>query len=96
MNIKVAIAEDIDEIRNGLQLIINSTQGFECGCTCRNGGEALEKIPAYVPDVVLMDINMPGMSGIEVVRRLKPLLPASQFLMCTVYEEDEHVFESLF
>lgn len=95
MPIKVAIAEDIDEIRNGLQLIINNTGGFECGCTCCNGSEALEKIPGYLPDVVLMDINMPGMTGIEVVRRLKPLLPATQFLMCTVYEEDEHVFESL-
>lgn len=95
MPIKIAIAEDIDEIRGGLQLIINNTAGFECNCLCKNGIEALEKIPAYVPDVVLMDINMPGLNGIEVVKRLKPQLPSTQFVMCTVYEEDEHVFESL-
>jgi DNA-binding NarL/FixJ family response regulator len=95
MTIKVAIAEDIDDIRNGLHLIINSTEGFECNCTCRNGNEALDQIPAYKPDVVLMDINMPGINGVEAVRILKPKLPGTQFMMCTVYEEDEHVFESL-
>lgn len=93
--IKVAIAEDIDDIRNGLQLIINATPGYECGCVCRNGEEAVSNIPAYQPDVVLMDINMPGINGVEAVRRLKPKLPATQFIMCTVYEEDEHVFDSL-
>lgn len=95
MPIKVAIAEDIPEIRTGLQLIINSTTGYECGCVCRDGREALEKIPAYEPDVVLMDINMPGVNGVEAVRLLKPKMPGAQFIMCTVYEEDEHVFDSL-
>ena len=95
MNIKVAIAEDIDDIRNGLHLIINSTEGYECGCVCRNGNEALEMMPSYQPDVVLMDINMPGINGVEVVRSLKTKMPATQFMMCTVYEEDEHVFDSL-
>ena len=95
MVIKVAIAEDIDDIRNGLHLIINNTDGFVCDCICKNGIEAIEKIPVYKPDVVLMDINMPGANGVEAVKKLKPQLPATQFLMCTVYEEDEHVFESL-
>lgn len=95
MAIKVAIAEDIDDIRNGLHLIINNTEGFECGCVCRNGHEAIDKMPAYQPDVVLMDINMPGINGVDAVRTLKPKLPSTQFMMCTVYEEDEHVFESL-
>lgn len=95
MSIKVAIAEDIDDIRIGLCLIINSTAGYECNCTCKNGNEAIEKIPAYQPDVVLMDINMPGINGVEAVRMLKQKLPSTQFMMCTVYEEDEHVFESL-
>ncbi len=95
MIIKVAIAEDIDDIRNGLHLIINSTEGFSCDCICRNGNEAVEKMPAYLPDVVLMDINMPGINGVEAVRILKQKLPSTQFMMCTVYEEDEHVFESL-
>lgn len=95
MSIKVAIAEDIDDIRNGLQLIINATEGFECACVCSNGNEALVNLIAYHPDVVLMDINMPGVNGVEVVQRLKPKMPNTQFLMCTVYEEDEHIFESL-
>ncbi|MFN8291512.1 MAG: response regulator transcription factor [Chitinophagaceae bacterium] len=95
MPIKVAIAEDIDDIRDGLRLIINNTDGFECGCVCKNGQEALEKIQDYQPDVVLMDINMPGINGVEAVRQLKPKMPSTQFMMCTVYEEDEHVFESL-
>lgn len=95
MNIRIAIAEDVDEIRTGLQLIINGTAGYACDCVCRNGDEALRLIPAYAPDVVLMDINMPGTNGVEAVRLLKQQLPATQFMMCTVYEEDEHVFESL-
>lgn len=95
MAIKVAIAEDIDDIRNGLHLIINNTDGFECNCVCSNGNEAIEKIPACQPDVVLMDINMPGINGVEAVRILKSKLPTTQFMMCTVYDEDEHVFESL-
>ena len=95
MNIKVAIAEDIEDIRNGLFQIISNTEGFECGCTCKDGNEALEKLPAYQADVVLMDINMPGVIGVEVVRLLKPKMPDTQFMMCTIYEEDEHIFESL-
>lgn len=95
MAIKVAIAEDIDDIRNGLVLIINNTDGFECGCACRNGSEALDQMPTYKPDVVLMDINMPGINGVEAVKALKLKLPQTQFMMCTVYDEDEHVFESL-
>lgn len=95
MNIKVAIAEDIDDIRNGLQLIINSTDGYECNCICANGKEAIENIPAYQPHVVLMDINMPYINGVEAVQILKEKIPSTQFLMCTVYDEDEHIFESL-
>lgn len=95
MPVKIAIAEDIDDIRNGLHLIINNTDGYECNCVCKNGQEAVDKIPAYKPDVVLMDINMPFINGVEAVRILKAKLPATQFMMCTVYDEDEHVFESL-
>ncbi len=95
MPVKIAIAEDIDDIRNGLHLIINNTDGYECNCVCKNGQEAVDKIPGYKPDVVLMDINMPVVNGVEAVRILKTKLPATQFMMCTVYDEDEHVFESL-
>ncbi|MBS1584014.1 MAG: response regulator transcription factor [Bacteroidetes bacterium] len=93
--IKVAIAEDVEDIRSGLHLIISSTEGFVCDCVCKNGSEALDMIPVYKPHVVLMDINMPYINGVEVVRRLKPQLPDTQFMMCTVYDEDEHVFDSL-
>jgi DNA-binding NarL/FixJ family response regulator len=57
--------------------------------------EALAALPVQKPDVVLMDINLPGMSGVECVRRLKPLCPDTQFIMSTVYEDDENIFESL-
>jgi DNA-binding NarL/FixJ family response regulator len=95
MNIRVAIVEDTKDIREGLALLIDASDGFECVDNCRDGEMALEKLPLSKPDVVLMDINMPGISGVECVRRLKQDLPATQFLMCTVYEEDEHIFNSL-
>ncbi len=95
MPIKIAIVEDIDDIRTGLQLILNMTEGYECNCLCSNGKEAVAKIPAYQPDVVLMDIHMPVMNGIEAVRILKKKLPQTQFMMCTVYDEDEFIFDSL-
>lgn len=95
MIIKVAIVEDTDDIRKGLAELINSDSDFECVETYRNGQDALEHLPALKPDVVLMDINMPGMSGIECVRKLKPLMPATQFVMSTIYEDDDSIFESL-
>lgn len=95
MNIRVAIVEDTKDIREGLELLINASPGFQCTAAFENAEAALEKLPADAPDVVLMDINLPGMSGPECVKKLKPLCPQTQFLMCTVYEEDEHIFESL-
>ena len=93
MNIKVAIAEDIDDIRNGLHLIVNSTAGYTCDCICKNGHEALEKIPGYQPDVVLMDLGLPGMNGIKGTRRLKERFPQVVLLAHTVYEDDERIFK---
>jgi DNA-binding NarL/FixJ family response regulator len=95
MNIKVAIVEDTEDIRKGLTHLINAYPDFECGLACANASEALELLPKYKPDVVLMDINMPGMNGIECIKILKPQFPAIQFLMATVYEGDEMIFESL-
>ena len=95
MNIRVAIVEDTKDIREGLALLVDASEGYECVDICPDGETALEKLPLSKPDVVLMDINMPGISGVECVQRLKALLPATQFLMCTVYEEDEHIFNSL-
>ena len=93
--IKVVIVEDIKEIREGLQLLINSNKAFSCPTTYSNAEEALSSIPASLPDVVLMDIHLPGINGIEAVRGLKAKYPGIQFIMSTVYEDDENIFESL-
>jgi DNA-binding NarL/FixJ family response regulator len=95
MSIRVAIVEDTKDIREGLALLINASEGFVCTHICPDAEDALVKLPGDPPDVVLMDINLPGMSGPECVKKLKPICPDTQFLMCTVYEEDEHIFESL-
>lgn len=93
--IKVVIIEDIREIREGLQMLINGSDGFMCACTFATAEEALLHLPDINPDVALMDINLPGMNGIEAVRKLKPLCETTQFIMSTVYEDDESIFESL-
>lgn len=93
--ITVAIIEDIKEIKEGLALLIGSSDGFTCVKTFSSGEEALAGLPGSCPDVVLMDIHLPGISGIEAVRLLKTKCPSTQFIMSTVYEDDENIFESL-
>jgi DNA-binding NarL/FixJ family response regulator len=93
--IRVIIVEDDKEMREGLELIVQSNPVLECIATCSSGEEALESIPANIPDIVLMDIHLPGISGIECVKKLKPFLAFTQFMMCTVYEDNEKVFDSL-
>lgn len=93
--IRVVIIEDIKEIRDGLQMLIDGSDGFICAQTFANGEEAIEKLPFISPDVALVDINLPGINGIEVVRRLKTRCIQTQFIMSTVYEDDESIFESL-
>jgi len=95
MAIKVSIIEDDDWIRKTLASRIKQAEGFTCVGAYRNGEEALQQLPAQAPDVVLMDINLPKMNGIECVRQLKGLLPPTQFLMLTVYEDSEKIFNSL-
>ncbi len=95
MDIKVSIVEDNDKIRNGLAMLINGSEGFRCISAFLNAEDALKKIPSEQPDVVLMDINLPGMSGIECVEKLKEILPELQIMMLTVYEENDQVFNSL-
>jgi DNA-binding NarL/FixJ family response regulator len=95
MAIKVSIIEDDDWIRENLATQISRTPGLQLVRTCRDGEEALEILPKDTPDVVLMDINLPKLNGIECVRRLKALLPAVQILMLTVYEDSEKIFRSL-
>lgn len=94
-NINVAVVEDTEEIRTSLELLINAEPGFECRYTFSDGSGAVKKLPSIKPDVVLMDIHMPGMSGIECVRQLKPILADTQFLMFTVYQDDDNIYEAL-
>lgn len=93
--ITVAIVEDIREIKEGLELLIDSDEGFSCIKTFSSGEEAVKGLPGLCPDVVLMDINLPGINGIDAVRKLKGQCPDTQFIMSTVYEDDESIFESL-
>ena len=95
MCIKVSIVEDDALAREILAELLEGTPGFKCVGQHGTVEHALESLPAEKPSVILMDINLPGMSGIEGVRRLKPLLPETQFLMLTVYEDADHVFDAL-
>lgn len=93
--ISVSIVEDDAPVRKILAGWIESAEGFECRSEHRSGETALTNLPQHNPDIVLMDINLPGMSGIECVRRLKPMLSKTQFLMLTVYEDSDHILDAL-
>ncbi|MDN5200897.1 response regulator transcription factor [Fulvivirgaceae bacterium BMA10] len=93
--INVAIVEDDREIRQTLALIIDGTPGFSCKNTFEDCESAIETLPEIVPDVVLMDINLPGMTGIEGIRILKERLSHIDFIMLTIQEDDESIFDSL-
>lgn len=93
--IEVVIIEDIKEIREGLQMLIAGSDGFSCKKTFANAEHAIKELPSLAPDVVLMDIHLPGINGIEAVKKLKTLCGGTQFIMSTVYEDDENIFESL-
>ena len=95
MSITVSIVEDDTPAREILAEWIRVAPGFKCVGQHGTVEHALECLPAEKPSVVLMDINLPGLSGIEGVRRLKPMLPDTQFLMLTVYEDADHIFEAL-
>ncbi len=94
-DIKVAIIEDLRDIREGLAMIIKFTPGFSCTASFRSMEEALERIPIEPPDIALVDIGLPGMSGIEGIRLLKERLPNMLLLMLTVYDDDEMIFDAL-
>ncbi len=93
--IKVAIIEDVRSLREGFWMLIDGTPGFHCTASFRTMEEALEKIGADLPDVALADIGLPGMNGIEGVRLLKERYPDLTFLMLTVYDDDDRIFEAL-
>ena len=95
MAIKVSIVEDNRGTRESLVELLGRAPGLRCAGAHANGEQALQAIPVESPDVVLMDINLPGMSGIECVARLKGRLPRLQVLMLTTYDESDRIFESL-
>ena len=95
MAVKIAIVEDKTGVRQNWARLINAAPGFQCVATCASGEDALLTLPQAGPQVILMDIQLPGMSGIECTARLKPLLPATQILMVTMYEDAERIFEAL-
>ena len=93
--IRVAIVEDIDDIREALRVLINGSQGFECEHVYGSAEEALDRMPSSGIDVVLMDIGLPGMDGIECMNLLKPRMPETQFMISTVYDDDDYIFNAL-
>jgi DNA-binding NarL/FixJ family response regulator len=95
MNITVSIVEDDGPAREILADWINRADNLKCISQYGSVELALEKLPAEKPSVILMDINLPGVTGIEGIRKLKPLLPGTQFMILTVYEDVDHVFDAL-
>ncbi len=95
MPIKVAIVEDDEGIRTSLAALVRRAPALRCTGDYPDAETALKEIPRNPPDVVLMDINLPGINGVECVRQLKLSVPAVQFLMLTVYEDSDSLFKSL-
>ena len=95
MAIAVSIVEDDAQTRKIFANWISRASGFRLAGDWGDAERALGALPAKKPNVVLMDINLPGMSGVEAVKRLKPLLPETQFVMLTVYEDADHIYNAL-
>ncbi|MGC3956563.1 MAG: response regulator transcription factor [Verrucomicrobiota bacterium] len=91
----VAVVEDDPRLREQLLQILENIKDIQCVAVCNSAEDALEKIPATSPDVVLMDIKLPKMSGIQCVAELKKLLPEVQVIMVTIYEDSERIFKAL-
>src|SRR5215469_719664 len=95
MSISVSIVEDDHKVRESLSRLIDSSDGYQCVSEHASAENALEEIPKVRPHVILMDINLTGINGVECTRRLKPLLPGTQIIMLTVYQNSEHIFKAL-
>lgn len=95
MTIAVSIVEDDPSARSIFVSWINRAEGFRCLSEHGSAESAIATLSEERPDVVLTDINLPGLNGVECVRRLKPVLPQTQFVMLTVYEDADHIFQAL-
>jgi len=93
--IKTAVVEDMRDIRDGLTTLINFTEGFRCTGSYPSMEDALARLPGNIPDVLLSDIGLPGMNGIDGIRILKERYPQMQILMLTVYDDDDRIFDAL-
>ncbi|GAB5415340.1 MAG: response regulator transcription factor [Congregibacter sp.] len=95
VDVSIAIVEDLGEIRSGLQALINGFDGYRCELVFANAEDAMVGLAEAAPDAILMDIGLPGMSGIEATRLLTQAREDLQIIMLTVYEANEQIFESL-
>src|SRR5450432_2956639 len=92
---KVAIVEDSQSTRKGLEAIVNLSPDCRCIRACASAEEALRELPRHQPEIVLMDLHLPGMSGVECVARLRELLPQVRVIMITVYRDPDRIFSAL-
>lgn len=92
---RICIVEDKADLREVMNLMVEMASQYELAGSFANAEEAMRKIPALQPDAVLMDINLPGQSGIQCVNALKSMFPQMLFLMCTAYEDNDKIFDSL-
>ena len=93
--INIAIVEDSDIIRESLKSLIEMTDNFNCVGVYNNAEDAVAAMPNICPDVVLMDIELPGMNGVQAVKLLIDKCPNTQFIMSTVFDDEENIFEAL-
>ncbi len=91
----ISIVEDNEKLRGTLARVLDRAEGFRCISQYPSAEDALKDLPTVKPDVVLMDINLPGMNGVECVRQLKKIAPQIQVMMLTVYEDTENIFDAL-
>lgn len=95
MPIKVSIIEDQKEIREMLSILVSGSSGFELSGAYENAEEAIASIPLLQPDVILVDIHLPGQSGINCIEKLRPVCSNTQFIMCTSLEDNDTIFNAL-
>ena len=95
MAVSVSIVEDNEKLRGTLARVLNRAEGFSCASQHPSAEDALKDLPNVKPDVVLMDINLPGINGVECVRQLKKIMPQVLIMMLTVYEDTENIFDAL-
>lgn len=95
MSLRVAIVEDDLRWRNSLETLLREAGGLECVGSYSTGEDAIKGIPAQRPQIVLMDINLPKMSGVECTRQLRSLMPEIQIIMLTVYDDSDRIFQAL-